>query len=324
MRAILATILLCTFWAAAAFGWGNPGHMTVCQIAYLRLTPVARAEVDRLVPLGPLGMSGRNHMTQPYASFAKACTFPDNPHTRAVEHYVNYDRGLRQITAADLCAAGSRCIYTAIDSEIATLSSPMATDADKARALFYLGHWVGDLHQPLHVSFEDDHGGGWIDTTGACPGDNLHAVWDKCIVEQLFQTLTVNGHRLPRTTPQNQDDNARLAAGVLNSRIIAPNAARWKRAVPWEWSREGYRVTQSPAVGYCVRRARECWYDSSNRVYSGGATGAKRSVAVDQAYLNRYAPTVAVRLEQAGVRLAHQLNRLFDPACRASAAPSRC
>ena len=39
-------------------------------------------------------------------------------------------------------------------------------------------HWVGDIHQPLHVSFEDDRGGNNIQVNGQCSG-NLHATWDK-------------------------------------------------------------------------------------------------------------------------------------------------
>jgi hypothetical protein len=49
-------------------------------------------------------------------------------------------------------------------------------------ALKSLGHWVGDIHQPLHVSFLDDRGGNTIRTSGQCPG-NLHAVWDNCLVQ---------------------------------------------------------------------------------------------------------------------------------------------
>ena len=29
-------------------------------------------------------------------------------------------------------------------------------------ALKFLGHWIGDLHQPLHVSYADDKGGNHV------------------------------------------------------------------------------------------------------------------------------------------------------------------
>lgn len=50
-------------------------------------------------------------------------------------------------------------------------------------ALEFLGHWVGDIHPPLHVSFEDDRGGNRVAAQGtSC--ENLHAVWDRCLVQE--------------------------------------------------------------------------------------------------------------------------------------------
>ncbi len=54
---------------------------------------------------------------------------------------------------------------------------------DQLRLLKSLGHWVGDVHQPLHVSFDDDRGGNFVAITGPCRA-NLHAVWDNCIIEK--------------------------------------------------------------------------------------------------------------------------------------------
>jgi hypothetical protein len=48
---------------------------------------------------------------------------------------------------------------TAIKKDFEVLSSNNATQAQKLASLKFLGHWVGDIHQPLHVSFEDDWGG---------------------------------------------------------------------------------------------------------------------------------------------------------------------
>jgi len=41
-------------------------------------------------------------------------------------------------------------------------------DQAKLASLKYLGHWVGDIHQPLHVSFADDRGGNFIRESGPC------------------------------------------------------------------------------------------------------------------------------------------------------------
>jgi S1/P1 Nuclease len=60
------------------------------------------------------------------------------------------------------------------------LSSPTASDQDQLDALKFLGHWVGDVHQPLHVSFEDDRGGNGVKVSGVLCGGKLHGVWDSC------------------------------------------------------------------------------------------------------------------------------------------------
>ena len=54
-------------------------------------------------------------------------------------------------------------------------------------ALKFLGHFVGDVHQPMHVSFQDDRGGNSVDTTGVC-GSNLHSAWDTCLLKKAVGT----------------------------------------------------------------------------------------------------------------------------------------
>jgi hypothetical protein len=55
---------------------------------------------------------------------------------------------------------------------------------DRLAALKCLGHWVGDVHQPLHLSVKDDRGGNAIEEQGPC-AENLPAVWHTCIIERM-------------------------------------------------------------------------------------------------------------------------------------------
>ena len=52
--------------ATQAFAWGDVGHKIVCQLAYLELTPAAKAKVDALIALDPK-----------FRTFAASCTWPD-------------------------------------------------------------------------------------------------------------------------------------------------------------------------------------------------------------------------------------------------------
>jgi hypothetical protein len=50
-------------------------------------------------------------------------------------------------------------------------------------ALRFLIHFVGDLHQPLHVGREEDQGGNRIKVNWFEKETNLHSVWDNSLVD---------------------------------------------------------------------------------------------------------------------------------------------
>jgi hypothetical protein len=293
MRWIIAAALASLLFLAPhpARAWGQGGHYTVCEIGYLNLTPAAKAEVDRLVAL-----DGR------FASFTETCTFPDNkPVSRPSEHYSNYLRTARRIGPG--CPGGRPCVIGAIASDLAILRSSSASGAQKATAILHIGHWFGDLHQPLHISFEDDRGGNSINAPGLCSGSyeaSLHSVWDTCVIERrIFSPGT---DRVAR---------ARAAAAILNAPISDGQRRNWVRSQPWQWAGESYKVTVAGGTGYCIRKAGACWYSESRQEFANGAP--PRAQLVDDSYLDRAKPIVETRLRRAGIRLAHALNQTFDP-----------
>jgi hypothetical protein len=298
MRWIVAAAIASFFFVfapAPAHAWGQGGHYTVCEIGYLNLTPAARAQVDRLVAL-----DGR------YASFTETCTFPDNkPVSRPNEHYANYRRSDRRVGPG--CPGGRPCVLGAIDGDLAILRSSSASGAEKSTAILHIGHWFGDLHQPLHISFADDRGGNSIPITGACPEGrypgSLHSVWDGCVVERrIFSPGTDTVAR------------ARAAAAMLNASITDAQRRNWVRSKPWQWAGESYKVTMAGPTGYCIRKAGACWYSAAKRDFAAG--DPQRTQLVDDEYLDRAKPIVESRLRRAGIRLADALNQIFDPAYR--------
>jgi hypothetical protein len=76
------------------------------------------------------------------------------------------------------------CIVTAIAKFSAILSDPKTTTAARKEALMFLVHFMGDIHQPLHVGFWKDDGGSklWL----ADPSTHLHDVWDSVIVTEFL------------------------------------------------------------------------------------------------------------------------------------------
>jgi hypothetical protein len=168
------------------------------------------------------------------------------------------------------------------------LASSDATDEEKLEALKFLGHWVGDIHQPLHVSFEDDRGGNSVGTQGSSC-DSLHAVWDRWLVEERLGM-----HPIPLA--------AELRAGVTDA-----ERAEWLASDAIAWANESLAIAISPDVGYCVMVGGACQYEADNFEFEEGEP--EKEVLVGDGYLETHAPVVRERIAMAGVRLAGLLNQ---------------
>ena len=283
------TLAVASALPAPAAAWGRDGHWIVCELAYRQLSDDARAEVDRLVDLHP-----------DEETFAEGCHWPDTPRKRPTEHYVNYDRSTVEVGPLTE-PANDPNVVTAIVEDADRLGDRTLPDRERADALLYLGHWVGDVHQPLHVSFADDRGGNGVDKRGTCAARNLHAVWDTCIVQREAMGLTAGETKLARTV-----DRAREATADRLARAL-PDGERADRigsAPPWRMAAESYRIVTHPAVGYCVRAALDapCAYAPGNLTLDEGE--AERTIEMDEAYTARMKPVVEESLLFASVRLA--------------------
>lgn len=52
-------------------------------------------------------------------------------------------------------------------------------DEERLKALKYVVHLVGDVHQPLHAGYADDKGGNKHQLRAFGRGTNLHSSWDR-------------------------------------------------------------------------------------------------------------------------------------------------
>jgi len=58
------------------------------------------------------------------------------------------------------------------------LADREAAENERAEALLFIAHFVGDLHQPLHTGLAADRGGNDIQVRFFGFPTNLHALWD--------------------------------------------------------------------------------------------------------------------------------------------------
>jgi hypothetical protein len=147
-----------------------------------------------------------------------------------------------------------------------------APKAERAESIKFLAHFVGDVHQPLHVAIIGDQGGNKTSVVFLGTKTNLHAVWD-------FKLLEV-----PAPPPDLSYPNLRAALHNLKRK-------RWKSGTPLEWAQESFWIMQTPSTGY---------------------VGNPGGLEFGDIYVKQNYPVAAEQLEKAGVRLGALLQRLFD------------
>jgi hypothetical protein len=151
-----------------------------------------------------------------------------------------------------------------------------------------LGHWVGDIHHPLHVSFKDDLGGNKISVTGQCKG-NLHAAWDSCLVQYAVGPIATE------------------AATDLLAAITPEMQSQWSASKPLDWANESFSITEAAPTQYCV-------------IHDSSCDSVANNIIIGEAYLNANESVVKQQLQRAGVRLG----KLLGEALRTSRDYSPC
>jgi hypothetical protein len=147
---------------------------------------------------------------------------------------------------------------TAIKKNFDVLSSSNASQAQKLASLKFLGHWVGDIHQPLHVSFEDDRGGNSILVTGIC-GTNLHSAWDTCLVLKAV------------------GEDVDEAATELMKTITPARIESWSQSTPMDWANESFAIAEQAQTQYCIRQGASCDQPAGKvTIDAAGGAGAGR------------------------------------------------
>jgi hypothetical protein len=182
------------FAAAALMSWGVTGHRAVATIAEHHLSAAAKSAVREL--LGD-------------TSLADVSTWPDEILHRQPEyrhtapwHYLNLPLGLSYAEfETKVKGMGSENVYGALQEQEKVLASTSSTRAEKIEALKFVVHFVGDLHQPMHISREEDKGGNTIQLNYDGKGTNLHALWDSRLIDHEGLTYLQMAEQYDHATP---------------------------------------------------------------------------------------------------------------------------
>lgn len=167
----LLLIPLIALMPLSAFSWGQKGHDTTAAIAGHHLTPATQAAVTDL-------LDGKSLVY--YANWPdNACHTPEYAYTKTW-HYKNIDAGQSYADAHDIPEGN---IVVALEEQCRVLADSASTRRQKWLALVLTVHFMGDLHQPMHMGRLSDRGGNSHKITFFGAPTNLHSVWDTDLPE---------------------------------------------------------------------------------------------------------------------------------------------
>jgi hypothetical protein len=219
---------------AAAAAWGPIGHTAVCEIAWQESSPRVRSEIRSL-------LAGERYWTWPAAcNWADYVAHDEKYAWSAPHHYINVDPKSDAIDLARDCpVTGPGCVLRAIAINRQILAAADEPRARRGEALKFIGHFVADLHQPLHVSYARDRGGNTISVMYFGEPSNLHRVWDSGLISRR------------------DDVDPKSLARAIRLRITDEERASWSHGTPLDWAHESYDLAREvayrePARGWII------------------------------------------------------------------------
>jgi hypothetical protein len=286
---ILGAASLC--WTSSASAWSARAHTMVGDIASALLTPDATLAVDDLLR-DDLGVDGQ---PSGYSTLGQVANWPDLYRATAA----GKPTGVYHFDDIPICGEPDRakycrdgqCATAWIAKQIAVLKDASQPPRARNEALKWIVHLVGDLHQPLHASDDDDQGGNTVKVTflGKAADDpvdgrtsypyNLHTAWDRLIPYRAF-------------------DRAGGLERFLADMPSAETIADWQVGTIDQWTMESHAL----AVEYV--------YPAMPIAFSCG-TAIKVVVPLDARYDEMGEIIATQQIRKAGVRLAKVLNDIF-------------
>jgi hypothetical protein len=269
---------------------GKLGHQVVCQLAFEQLSYVKQNKITTLlnaIPKQHQSLINRYNYKKEnqVITFAQACTWADA--IKRLEefkeynawHYMNVSRSHKKINAND---CEQDCLPQAILKHQKILSQNNAgSQWNQTQALLFLSHWLGDIHQPLHISFSDDSGGNKVKFSHfETKCSNLHRYWDDCI---LYKGKNAKTKWLE----------------ILRSQLNQTTQPSWKPEHVWQWADESFQIIKSPNFNYCQMNSQ------------GSCEKPSGKIRLPSNYLVLHQPIMEQQLLRAAQRLTNLLEAIL-------------
>jgi hypothetical protein len=263
--------------ASPAMAWWEYGHQIVARIAMATARPSTQRAVRRLLAHSDL----LETPTCPARTIDDASVWADcvkqlkDRYSYAYSwHFMDVDVcGPFDIKAS--CPDGN-CVARQIERDARLLRDRKQPLRIRVEALFFLIHFMGDLHQPLHVGDRHDKGGNAMKADyGYRANTNLHSIWDGLLADRAISTPPAD------------------AAGILSEVAPAERAAMAQGSAE-DWTRESWQVA----------------HDAYAALLGGDGCGAipRERPVLDNVKIEALVPVLRRQVARGGIRLARMLD----------------
>lgn len=307
--AVITATVLCALIPTPALSWSNAGHMTTAVIAYYDLGGANSPIVKKIVAImashpdrGPFKIAvGRSTGDeQILRTFMEIARWPDDIRLGNYDHPTWHYLLQPVIDPSNPPPNGAPYAYTgdardALSLNISMVSNtkdPRIAEGERAIALCWIFHIVGDIHQPLHAGEyfsaqipEGDFAGDKFYLIDPNNGQvvKLHSFWDDLVTRDEEPTfVVVRSQSLMSKYPR-----SRFAEALQHDRSRAYDVSAW--------ASESHAAAVNLAYG-------------SDRP---SATSPDQAKLPDQTYLAQSRTLGEERLTLSGYRLADSLRAMF-------------
>jgi hypothetical protein len=343
IRTFLSISISTFFYSGVVHSWGKLGHEIVANMAWSRLTTPTKRWINEILnqEVSSFQKSSSGSPLAYVSNWADIVRYTHDYHWSAPLHFVDicddeivqgcpivdpesyewktdchflYERDCIQ----DICVTGAirnysfrlltssqqiSCAKSSLVMRRSQYDNQELAGLSQLESLKFLTHFLGDIHQPLHVSRKTDRGGNAIavhfdslfknsnkgilnQTKSTTKIWNLHAVWDDGIIEKAISDLF---HRSRKKMEENlmQQLELYITNGELTLWLLCGDGR--KQECTKQWTEESLQY----ALSWAYRN------EHGNAIQEGDNIS-------DEYYQTRL-PIIQRRLVAAGVRLAKTL-----------------
>ena len=316
---LVCIVMLCA--STPLFAWDEVGHKITAYIAWQRMTPAVRDRVHKILMAAPEDSQiasyyptygARTEDLRKREYFMFMATWADVIRDRNFEtRYKNYNKSNWHYYDRFWTVKNGKIEYLPAPEDggqaldrlkiYSEMIRGRANDAQKAVAIAWLEHLIGDLHQPLHTSArvtdlepKGDQGANlFLLTPQGTPRanqENLHWFWDSIVV---------------RNMPNKKNE--------CDSDFIDPIAEKFMKKYPFA------KMQSRLAMGRF-----EDWTDESLKMAQEGVFSADliRFQMPSEKYKKKALKIAEERLALAGYRMGEMFNQAFGTAASTAVTPN--